>query len=228
MPKSSASEIWNRASIRLPSPTPISPGAMISSPKAKRPGLQGASTRLKLSWQRNQLTIAGGDDRRWVRSRGEPGIPRPDALDLPFGLLKIHLERRGLRALLTRRFPQPGCQTVVAPRGDVRQDRTGKRPPHFLGFRCQAFGTASALTRWLSWRGGAGVTSASASAPVFLHLPFLPLHRNASVSGGVYCPMGWQQYSRPLWLSRRNHYILYLKAITVQMRIGVAGFPQVA
>jgi len=29
--------------------------------------------------------------------------------------------------------------------------------------------------------------------------------------------MGWQQYSRPLWLSRGNPYILYLKAITVQM-----------
>jgi hypothetical protein len=32
--------------------------------------------------------------------------------------------------------------------------------------------------------------------------------------------MGWQQYSRPLWLSRPNHYMLYLSAITVQMRIG--------
>jgi hypothetical protein len=29
--------------------------------------------------------------------------------------------------------------------------------------------------------------------------------------------MGWQQYSRPLWLSRPNHYILYLKAMTAQM-----------
>jgi hypothetical protein len=34
--------------------------------------------------------------------------------------------------------------------------------------------------------------------------------------------MGWQQYSRPLWLSRGNHYILYLKAMTVQMRL--SGF----
>jgi hypothetical protein len=32
--------------------------------------------------------------------------------------------------------------------------------------------------------------------------------------------MGWQQYSRPLWLSRPNHYMLYLSAITVQMRVG--------
>jgi hypothetical protein len=31
--------------------------------------------------------------------------------------------------------------------------------------------------------------------------------------------MGWQQYSRPLWLSRGNHYILYLKAMTGQMPI---------
>ena len=38
--------------------------------------------------------------------------------------------------------------------------------------------------------------------------------------------MGWQQYSRPLWLSRDNHYILYLKAMTVQMRVLRAGFPQ--
>jgi hypothetical protein len=32
-----------------------------------------------------------------------------------------------------------------------------------------------------------------------------------------YSPIGWQQYSRPLWLSRLNHYILYLKAMTAQM-----------
>jgi hypothetical protein len=32
--------------------------------------------------------------------------------------------------------------------------------------------------------------------------------------------MGWQQYSRPLWLSRPNHYMLYLNAITVQMHMG--------
>jgi hypothetical protein len=38
--------------------------------------------------------------------------------------------------------------------------------------------------------------------------------------------MGWQQYSRPLWLSRPNHYILYLNAITVQMRVGWLVFPQ--
>jgi hypothetical protein len=31
--------------------------------------------------------------------------------------------------------------------------------------------------------------------------------------------MGWQHYSRRLWLSRGNHYILYLKAMTVQMRL---------
>ena len=54
----------------------------------------------------------------------------------------------------------------------------------------------------------------------------LPLHRSVSVSGGVYCPMGWQQYSRPLWLSRGNPYILYLKAMTVQMRVWRTGFPQ--
>ena len=30
--------------------------------------------------------------------------------------------------------------------------------------------------------------------------------------------MGWQQYSRPLWLSRGNHYILYLEAMTALMR----------
>jgi hypothetical protein len=38
--------------------------------------------------------------------------------------------------------------------------------------------------------------------------------------------MGWQQYSRPLWLSRANHYILYLKAITAQMPTCGMGFPQ--
>jgi hypothetical protein len=38
--------------------------------------------------------------------------------------------------------------------------------------------------------------------------------------------MGWLQYSRPLWLSRGNHYILYLKAITAQMLILWADFPQ--
>jgi len=31
--------------------------------------------------------------------------------------------------------------------------------------------------------------------------------------------MGWQHYSRRLWLSRGNHYILYLNAITAQMRV---------
>src|SRR5580704_1509248 len=86
-----------------------------------------------------------------------------------------------------------------------------------------------------SWRfdplvyvgGAALVTSAMTSAPVFLHLPALtPLHRSVSVSGGVYSPMGWQQYSRPLWLSRGNPYILYLKAMTAQMRAWWTGFPQ--
>jgi hypothetical protein len=38
--------------------------------------------------------------------------------------------------------------------------------------------------------------------------------------------MGWQQYSRPLWLSRGNHYILYLKAMTAQMPFGGSCFPQ--
>jgi hypothetical protein len=38
--------------------------------------------------------------------------------------------------------------------------------------------------------------------------------------------MGWLQYSRPLWLSIGNHYILYLKAITAQMPIYRTGFPQ--
>jgi len=38
--------------------------------------------------------------------------------------------------------------------------------------------------------------------------------------------MGWQQYSRPLWLSRGNPHILYLKAMTVQMRGWWTGFPQ--
>ena len=38
--------------------------------------------------------------------------------------------------------------------------------------------------------------------------------------------MGWLQYSRPLWLSRGNPYILYLKAITAQMPIWWTGFPQ--
>jgi hypothetical protein len=52
--------------------------------------------------------------------------------------------------------------------------------------------------------------------PCFLTLT---LHHTVSVSGGVLQPMGWQQYSRPLWLSRGNHYILYLKAITAQMPI---------
>jgi hypothetical protein len=40
--------------------------------------------------------------------------------------------------------------------------------------------------------------------------------------------MGWQQYSRPLWLSRDNHYILYLKAMTVQMRVCGPVFHRVA
>ena len=38
--------------------------------------------------------------------------------------------------------------------------------------------------------------------------------------------MGWQQYSRPLWLSRVNHYILYLKAITARMPTSLLFFPQ--
>lgn len=38
--------------------------------------------------------------------------------------------------------------------------------------------------------------------------------------------MGWQQYSRRLWLSRPNHYILYLKAMTAQMPFRWIGFPQ--
>jgi hypothetical protein len=42
MPKSSASEIWNSASMRFPPPAANSPGATTSSPKAKSPGLQGA------------------------------------------------------------------------------------------------------------------------------------------------------------------------------------------
>ena len=38
--------------------------------------------------------------------------------------------------------------------------------------------------------------------------------------------MGWQQYSRPLWLSIDNHYILYLKAMTERMRGLQTHFPQ--
>src|SRR5579872_1063292 len=38
--------------------------------------------------------------------------------------------------------------------------------------------------------------------------------------------MGWQQYSRPLWLSIDNPYILYLKAMTDRMRGLRADFPQ--
>ena len=38
--------------------------------------------------------------------------------------------------------------------------------------------------------------------------------------------MGWQQYSRPLWLSIGNPYILYLKAMTDRMRDLRTDFPQ--
>jgi len=38
--------------------------------------------------------------------------------------------------------------------------------------------------------------------------------------------MGWKQYSRPLWLSRTNYYILYLKAITALMLGRGVVFPQ--
>ena len=95
-------------------------------------------------------------------------------------------------------------------------------------FRVQglASGIPGALTPGLCWRGGAGHLGHDVR-PCFLTLTCsYPLHRSVSVSGGVYSPMGWQQYSRPLWLSRGNPYILYLKVMTAQMRVWWTGFPQ--
>jgi hypothetical protein len=95
----------------------------------------------------------------------------------------------------------------------------------FSGFRRLAPGIPGAWT--LVYVGGAAlVTSATTSAPIFLPSLALTFASLVSVSGGVYSPMGWQQYSRPLWLSRGNHYILYLKAMTAQMRVWWTGFPQ--
>jgi len=95
----------------------------------------------------------------------------------------------------------------------------------FSGFRRLAPGIPGAWT--LVYVGGAAlVISATTSAPIFLHSLALAFASLVSVSGGVYSPMGWQQYSRPLWLSRGNHYILYLKAMTAQMRVWWTGFPQ--
>jgi hypothetical protein len=125
-----------------------------------------------------------------------------------------------------RRFPQPGCQTVVASRGDVRANRTGKTATALFqasGVWLQEF---LALGPWFMLAGRRW-SPRPRRPPLFsytyLLLAFASL---VSVSGGVYSPMGWQQYSRPLWLSRGNHYILYLKAMTAQMRVWWTGFPQ--
>src|SRR5436309_14290000 len=61
MPKSSASEISNKPSMRLLSDPA---GGTTSSPKAKIPGLEGASSTLKLDSQRNQLVHCR---RRWSK-----------------------------------------------------------------------------------------------------------------------------------------------------------------
>src|SRR3954452_2676372 len=61
MPKSSVSEISNKPSMRLLSHPA---GGTTSSPKAKIPGLEGASSTLKLDWQRNQLVHCR---RRWSK-----------------------------------------------------------------------------------------------------------------------------------------------------------------
>lgn len=56
--------------------------------------------------------------------------------------------------------------------------------------------TATAQSLFV-WRGGAGHLGH------VLRPCFEPINN----------PMGWKHYSRRLWLSRANHYILYLKAI---------------
>ena len=73
---------------------------------------------------------------------------------------------------MTRHFPQPVCQTVVAP-GGMSDKPNRKRPPHSSGFRCQASGSADSgrLYPYCMLAGRRGVTSATASAPVFFHLP---------------------------------------------------------
>jgi hypothetical protein len=62
--------------------------------------------------------------------------------------------------------------------------------------------------------------------PVYFPLTTLTLASPVSVSGDVYSPMGWLQYSRLLWLSRANHNILYPNAMTAQMRVWWLAFPQ--
>jgi hypothetical protein len=100
-----------------------------------------------------------------------------------------------------------------------------ERPPRF-SLPAQELRLVSSLVArrfdlFVVWRGGAG-SPRPRRPPLFS----LVLHRTVFVSEDVYNPMGWQQYSRPLWLSIGNHYILYLKAITVQIRMSWAGFPQ--
>src|ERR1051326_4484704 len=68
IPKSSAGETWNKASMRLPS-GPFSPGVMISSPKAKMPGLAGTSNALSLESILNQRVHSR---RRWSRVGAMP------------------------------------------------------------------------------------------------------------------------------------------------------------
>src|SRR5580692_9832080 len=161
-----------------------------------------------------------------AQSHGEPRILRPDVPDLPFGLLNTTSKEEGCEPSLRGIFHNLVVKLLSLPVGMSGQPGPGNGHRTFFGLQASGFRNSWRFDPWLSWRGGAG--SPRPRRPPLFSCTYLllPLHRSVSVSGGVYSPMGWQQYSRPLWLSRGNPYILYLKAMTAQMRAWWTGFPQ--
>jgi len=110
---------------------------------------------------------------------------------------------------------KPGYQLSRSPRGcPGNEPGNGHRDPRLFAFMSSGLLIVRSSG---DWRGGAGVTSATADAPGFVvSFPFV-LPCSALVSGGVYSSMGTLQYASVLGLSRDNHYILYLKQLTSVM-----------
>ena len=97
----------------------------------------------------------------------------------------------------------------------------------FSGFKLWASGTSrssgsKARPFIVYWRGGAG--SPRPRRPPLFCCAYLASHHLRFRRRLQ--PMGWLQYSRRLGLSRGNPHILYLKAMTAQIRTGWTGFPQ--
>ena len=108
------------------------------------------------------------------------------------------------------------CQTIVVSTGGSPANRN--RGTATALFRSQVSGGRSGSPTSRPERHLALCRAARGHLDQSIRPDLFPYRASpAFVSDGVHSSMGWQQYSCPLWLSRGNPYILYLKAITCVM-----------